>query len=162
MSPPDLRGPGFGAAHDDVAHRIFDVVVGVNIVWMALRQCNFNLGVGLGRGVMVSQVVAKEQRISLICATGKADMEIDGSLVIDCFEEPFLPIVRVFRCPRRPVITIELLEPPVPRASERLLDRDLELGGSDLDVDDVFGSQPRHGGRADVIDAQSELTKNLA
>jgi len=52
--------------------------------------------------------------------------------------------------------------PAVAGRRQSALDLGVEAAHGDLDVDDVFGPQTGHGGRADVVDAQGQLAERLA
>src|SRR6185312_3706385 len=79
--PAHRSGPVFGARHDDVADRIFYVVILVPVEGVLPRQRKLHLGVAARRQWMRPQIVAAEQRIAPVCAARPAHMEMCGSHV---------------------------------------------------------------------------------
>ena len=101
--------PPFGATDDNITDRVFDIVVGLHIIFRVIgNQRLFDLGVGRGNRGVGAQIVAKKQRIPLIGAPGQPDMDIGEALCWAGLKKPFLISVflsvRIFNIPQRCII----------------------------------------------------------
>lgn len=74
--PRDVGCPPLGSVHYEVADRIFDVVVGVDIIRMQSGKSPLDFGVGVRSRGRVTQVVAKQQCVALVGSTHFADMKM--------------------------------------------------------------------------------------
>src|SRR5215475_13705766 len=131
--------------------RAFRVGVSVPVEPVALGEAPLDrliLGGGLAVG---AKEVAEQQGELLGEAARPADVDV-GSRVPRWFPEVPLGALGVIG----PVDKAEALQ----RSAERL-DR-LQPGNGDLDIDHGFGSEPGHGRRADVVDADRYAAKCLA
>ncbi len=73
--------------------------------------------------------------------------------------QPLHPVDVWTHAPRRAVVPVNADHMDEAGADERLLYIRIEVCHAHLDVDDIFGCQPGHGGRADMVDAQSQAAK---
>ena len=76
------RGPRLGRSHDEVAGRIFDRKIRVDVVRVQSGQLALDLFIASRRRAVRPEKVAKQQRVALVCCTGRAhvDMNASGSL----------------------------------------------------------------------------------
>src|SRR6185437_7737702 len=149
----------FGARHDDVADRIFYVVILVPVEGVLPRQRKLHLGVAARRQWMRPQIVAAEQRIAPVCAARPAHMEMCGSHVGGWTIVQLAPAVALGRR-RRNVVMVNICGAATADTSEGGVEYSyVQRGDRYLHVNDIFGREPWHGGRADMVNAQRGLAK---
>src|SRR5688572_20271504 len=94
--PIRSNGPLLCARMDNVTDRILNIVIGFHIRFrMILNDRLFYLTVRLGNGWKGTQVISKQNSITLICTPRQTHMHIDASADRGWLEEPLLPFVSI-------------------------------------------------------------------
>ncbi len=108
---------------------------------------------------MGAQVIAEQERIALVGPALDTHMGMGPALTEGSTKEQFLPLGIRPRKMRRAVIAMNLFVGCIPDRGHRCDQGIIEGRDGDLNVDHIFGGQAGHGGRADVINAQGEITQ---
>jgi len=156
-----LGSPGFGTVNDDIANRIFVVVVGVEAVAAVEGEGDFDSGVGVGGQAVNAKVIAEKDGVTLVGAALQADVDVGWAKRRRGFEEPLGPLRGIGSAGGK-MIAGDEGQTGAAGAGQRDLNGGIELGGGDLDVDDIFGSETLDGGGTDVVDAQCEFAQVVA
>jgi hypothetical protein len=157
-----LLGPPLGRVHHQVAHRVLDVVVGLDVVGVPASERPLDRGVGGGGIRCLAQVVAEQQGIALVGPPDLAHVQVGGPPARRRPEVALRPVRRVPVLAGRHVVGGD---PGGHRAQALERRREagvVEAGHADLDVDDVLGGQARHRGRADVVDPHRQVAQRPA
>ncbi len=85
--------PAFRGGQNDVADRVFYVIVAVEVLGMQTGERFLDLSIGSGDTWIGAQVIAEEQGVALIGPTRLTDTEIGAPLARRCAEVQFAPVI---------------------------------------------------------------------
>jgi hypothetical protein len=147
--------PAFRGGHNDVADRIFHVIVAIEILGMKTGESFLDPRVGSADTWVGAQVIAEEQSVALIGPACLADMEVGAPLARWCAEVQFAPFFGSVRASWRQVIAGDVVLEAVAQGRDRSHQRPcVQRRDRDLHIDDIFG---RAQGRPEAPELQRPL-----
>ena len=142
--------PSLGPGHDQVKDRVLDGVIGIGVTGKVGDEVVFDGGTGRGRQGVAAQVVAAQQRISLVEAALFAEMDV-GTVGVVAGVEAFCKIGRGQGHAGGAVVGRGAAAEKASDGQGGVVDVG-KPGHRDLHVDDVLGRKAGDGGGADVVD----------
>lgn len=113
----------------------------------------------LRRARMGAQVITEQQWVQLVWSACYTYMNMGSALPFRLHKEELLPIFGRGVCAWRNMIFGDFAELLEPNIEQRLPYLFGQCCHGDLHVNHIFGSQPRHRSRADVVNAQRQRAK---